>query len=80
MDIEGNLKERLLKQLKSSWYLERHPTFPTDKEDSWRIITKCDRERWRKHNTSARTPYIAIVWGLDLAKQIVDEHNKSLKI
>ncbi|HTH63040.1 MAG TPA: hypothetical protein VL563_00045, partial [Gemmatimonadales bacterium] len=41
----------------------------------WRIVARSDRERYRRLGTTARPPYIATVYDLGHAQEIVNAHN-----
>ncbi len=46
---------------------------------NYRIISAATRERWKRYKTSARVPYVATVYSLEVAQHIMDLHNKGLE-
>lgn len=66
------------KQLASRWSMEPHESLNPN-SGTYRIIADSDRERWKQYHTSARVPYMAMVYSHAVAVAIVEEHNRNLK-
>lgn len=61
-----------------SYCLEKHDA--TVRDDVWRIVDRADADRFANvHKTTARPPYVAVVWGYERAKIVLDALNESLR-